>query len=98
MATKTPKQSARTSTRGRAPRGAYVKATRTAAQAAKAAKGATGPSTNGAFATMSREFEAGYPGLEQMMLHWAEGMPPKEWKEQLTWFARDVMSAFTGRG
>ena len=45
-----------------------------------------------------REFEAGYPGLEQMMLHWAEGMPPKEWKEQLTWFARDVMPAFTGRG
>jgi len=44
-----------------------------------------------------REFEAGYPGLEQMMLHWAEGMPPKEWKEQLVWFARDVMPAFTGR-
>lgn len=45
-----------------------------------------------------REFEARYPGLEQMMLHWAEGMPPKEWKEQLVWFARDVMPAFTGRG
>jgi hypothetical protein len=45
-----------------------------------------------------REFEANYPGLEQMTLHWAEGMPPKEWKEQLVWFARDVMPAFTGRG
>ena len=45
-----------------------------------------------------REFEANYPGLEQMMLHWAEGMPPKEWKEQLSWFAREVMPAFRGRG
>jgi len=42
-----------------------------------------------------REFEARYPGLEQMMLHWAAGMPPKEFKEQLVWFARDVMPAFT---
>jgi hypothetical protein len=41
-----------------------------------------------------REFEARYPGLDQMMIHWAEGMPPKEFKEQLTWFARDVMPAF----
>jgi len=45
-----------------------------------------------------REFEARYPGLEQMMVHWAEGMPPKEFKEQLIWFARDVMPAFTRRG
>jgi hypothetical protein len=28
-----------------------------------------------------REFEARYPGLDQMMIHWAEGMPPKEFKE-----------------
>ena len=38
--------------------------------------------------------EARYPGLEQFMLHWAEGIPPKEFKEQLRWFARDVMPAF----
>jgi hypothetical protein len=24
-------------------------------------------------------------------------MPPKEFKEQLSWFARDVMPAFAGR-
>lgn len=41
-----------------------------------------------------REFEARYPGLDQMMIHWAEGMPPAEFKEQLRWFARDVMPAF----
>jgi hypothetical protein len=32
-----------------------------------------------------------------MMIHWAEGMPPAEFKEQLSWFARDVMPAFAGR-
>jgi hypothetical protein len=31
------------------------------------------------------------------MIHWAEGMGPKEFKEQLAWFARDVMPAFRGR-
>ena len=41
-----------------------------------------------------REFEAKYPGLEQVMIHWAEGLPPKEFKEQLRWFARDVIPAF----
>jgi alkanesulfonate monooxygenase SsuD/methylene tetrahydromethanopterin reductase-like flavin-dependent oxidoreductase (luciferase family) len=44
-----------------------------------------------------REVEAKYPGLEEMMIHWAEGIPPREFKEQLAWFARDVMPAF-GRG
>jgi hypothetical protein len=44
-----------------------------------------------------REFEARYPGLEHMMIHWAEGMPPKEFKDQLAWFARDVMPAFAGQ-
>jgi hypothetical protein len=43
-----------------------------------------------------RQWEADYPGLDQVMLHWAEGMPMAEFKEQLTWFARDVMPAFTG--
>jgi len=41
-----------------------------------------------------RAFEARYPGLDQMMIHWAEGMPPEEFKEQLRWFAKDVMPAF----
>ena len=35
-----------------------------------------------------------YPGLENFMVHWAEGLPPKEFKEQLIWFAKDVMPAF----
>jgi len=35
-----------------------------------------------------------YPGLEHFMIHWAEGVPPKEFKEQLRWFAKDVMPAF----
>ncbi len=45
-----------------------------------------------------REVEARYPGLDQCMIHWAEGIPPAEFKEQLRWFARDVMPAFAGRG
>ena len=34
-----------------------------------------------------------YPGLESFMIHWAEGLTPREFKEQLTWFAKDVMPA-----
>ena len=41
-----------------------------------------------------KEYEAKYPGLDQMMIHWAEGMPREEFKEQLLWFAKDVMPAF----
>ena len=41
-----------------------------------------------------KSIEAKYPGLEQFMIHWAEGIPPKEFKEQLRWFAREVMPAF----
>ena len=44
-----------------------------------------------------KEVEARYPALDQMMIHWAEGLGPKEFKEQLRWFAREVMPAFTGR-
>ncbi|PYM62999.1 MAG: hypothetical protein DMD79_09780 [Candidatus Rokuibacteriota bacterium] len=44
-----------------------------------------------------RGYEAKYPGLEQLMLHWPEGVPPAEFQEQLRWFARDVMPAFAGR-
>ncbi len=45
-----------------------------------------------------KEFEAKYPGLDQVMIHWAEGIPPREFKEQLRWFARDVMPAFGAGG
>jgi len=38
-----------------------------------------------------KSIEAKYPGLEDFMIHWAEGLPPKEFMEQLRWFARDVM-------
>ena len=35
-----------------------------------------------------------YSGLDSFMIHWAEGLGPKEFKEQLRWFAKDVMPAF----
>ena len=41
-----------------------------------------------------REYQDKYPGLDQVLIHWAEGMPPAEFKEQLTTFAREVMPAF----
>lgn len=44
-----------------------------------------------------KEFEAKYPAVDQMMIHWAEGIPPKEFKQQLRWFAQDVMPALRGR-
>jgi alkanesulfonate monooxygenase SsuD/methylene tetrahydromethanopterin reductase-like flavin-dependent oxidoreductase (luciferase family) len=44
-----------------------------------------------------KSIEVKYPGLEHFMIHWAEGMSPKDFKDQLTWFARDVMPAFKGR-
>ncbi len=37
---------------------------------------------------------ANYPGLTTFMIHWAEGLGPREFKEQLRWFAKDVMPAF----
>ncbi len=43
-----------------------------------------------------RSIEAKYAGLEDFMIHWAEGLPPAEFKEQLRWFASDVMPAFEG--
>jgi alkanesulfonate monooxygenase SsuD/methylene tetrahydromethanopterin reductase-like flavin-dependent oxidoreductase (luciferase family) len=42
-----------------------------------------------------REYQEAYPGLDQVLIHWAEGMPPAEFKEQLKTFAREVMPAFT---
>jgi len=41
-----------------------------------------------------KSIEAKYPGLEHFMIHWAEGIGPKEFKEQMRWFAKDVMPAF----
>ena len=41
-----------------------------------------------------KSIEAKYPGLEDFMIHWAEGLPPEEFKEQLRWFAKDVTPAF----
>ena len=42
-----------------------------------------------------KSIEAKYPGLEDYMIHWAEGLSPHEFEEQLRWFARDVMPAFS---
>ncbi|HVH79545.1 MAG TPA: LLM class flavin-dependent oxidoreductase, partial [Stellaceae bacterium] len=41
-----------------------------------------------------KSIEAKYPGLEDFMIHWAEGLSPAEFTEQLRWFAREVMPAF----
>jgi alkanesulfonate monooxygenase SsuD/methylene tetrahydromethanopterin reductase-like flavin-dependent oxidoreductase (luciferase family) len=41
-----------------------------------------------------KEFEARYPGLDQVMIHWTEGLSPREFTEQLHRFAREVMPAF----
>jgi alkanesulfonate monooxygenase SsuD/methylene tetrahydromethanopterin reductase-like flavin-dependent oxidoreductase (luciferase family) len=41
-----------------------------------------------------KAYEEAYPGMDQILIHWAEGMPPAEFKEQLRTFAREVMPAF----
>src|SRR6195256_5682338 len=43
-----------------------------------------------------RSIEAKYPGLEDFMVHWAEGLSSAEFKDQLRRFAQDVMPAFQG--
>jgi alkanesulfonate monooxygenase SsuD/methylene tetrahydromethanopterin reductase-like flavin-dependent oxidoreductase (luciferase family) len=43
-----------------------------------------------------KSIEAKYPGMEDFMIHWAEGLSPAEFEDQLRWFARDVMPAFAG--
>jgi hypothetical protein len=43
-----------------------------------------------------KDIEAQYPGLEHIMLQWPEGMPLREFKEQLRMVAGEVMPAFTG--
>ena len=47
------------------------------------------------FIDLLRELEEKYPGLEHIILHWAEGMPREEFMEQLRMFAADVIPAFT---
>ena len=42
-----------------------------------------------------KSIEAKYPGLEDFMIHWAEGIPPDEFKQQLHMFATEVMPAFS---
>ena len=43
-----------------------------------------------------REVEQRYPGLEDIILQWPEGMPWLEFREQLSLFAGEVMPAFGG--
>jgi hypothetical protein len=43
-----------------------------------------------------KEIEGQYPALEHIMLQWPEGMPLREFKEQLRMVAESVMPAFTG--
>ena len=54
-----------------------------------------GPSED--FILFLKDLEKKYPGLEHVILHWAEGMPRAEFMEQLGVFAREVMPAFTDR-
>ena len=46
------------------------------------------------FVEFLREMESKYPALEHIVLHWAEGMPQREFMEQLKLFAKEVMPAF----
>ena len=43
-----------------------------------------------------KEFEERFPGLEDIVMHWPEGMPWGEFRQQLTLFAEGVMPAFSG--
>ena len=47
------------------------------------------------FVQFLKDLESKYPGLEHVILHWAEGMPRAESMEQLRIFAEEVMPAFT---
>ena len=49
------------------------------------------------FVEFLKETEAKYPGLEHVILHWAEGMPRDEALEQISRFAKEVMPAFQQR-
>ena len=43
------------------------------------------------FVEFLKELEGKYPGLERVVLHWAEGMPRDEFMQQLRLFAEGVM-------
>jgi len=43
-----------------------------------------------------QQVEQKYPGLEDVVLQWPEGMPWPEFQEQLTLFAEEVMPSFSG--
>jgi alkanesulfonate monooxygenase SsuD/methylene tetrahydromethanopterin reductase-like flavin-dependent oxidoreductase (luciferase family) len=49
------------------------------------------------FVARLRELEQQYPGLEDIVIQWPEGMPWAEYKDQLTRFAQEVMPHFTRR-
>ena len=49
------------------------------------------------FVQFLKDMESKYPGLEHVILHWAEGMPRAESMEQLRIFAEEVMPVFTER-
>ena len=49
------------------------------------------------FVAFLKDLEEKYPGLEHIILHWAEGMPRAEFMEQLRRFAGEVMPAFANR-
>ncbi len=55
-----------------------------------------GPAEN--FVSFLKEIEQKYPGLDQIVLHWPEGLPWNEYKEQLEIFAREVMPHFRRQG
>ena len=44
-----------------------------------------------------KEFESKYPGLEDIILQWPEGMPWRELSSQLEIFSKEVLPAFSGR-
>ncbi len=53
--------------------------------------------TSEEFIEFLQDLEQKYPGLEHIMLHWAEGMPRAEFMEQLSIFSKEVMPAFINR-
>ena len=51
----------------------------------------------GEFIDYLRNFEQKYPGLEDIVLQWPEGMPWLEFRDQLSVFAKEVMPVLTGQ-
>ena len=49
------------------------------------------------FVSFLQETQEKYPGLEQIVLHWPEGLPWDVYSEQLQRFAQEVMPAFQPR-